>query len=741
MKKKGFTLVELLAVIAILAVLVIIALPNVLKLFRNAKENTFTSEVQNLVRSAEDKYLTSSLSSGNNTCFDSKTNPLDMSGRNNINYLIKLTNKGKVIEVKVIDDSYQLLIDNEDGINKADIGNKYQVEARNKTTDILDCNNSFLVQGEEGTGEESAPYKIQYIDDLVELSKNVESGQTFEGRTFVLSRNIDFKNKDSYKDGENSELYTKVTTGTGFTPIGVGDNYFKGNFDGKNHRIDNLYIKNTDGTGLSLGLFGKIEDSTISNLTVSGSIENGTKTANAGMISNVYGTSKVINCTNEINITSECKEWALGGIVATFESSGKDLIIENSKNKGNISGGGHLGGIISGVYTSSGKLTIINCQNEGSLSNASLNMGGIIGKTNAITIIKNSNNNANIKINSNSSFNVGGLIGLLDTNSNTTMSNSNNEGKITINSNSGFSAGGLIGCVISKANINNSHNKNTITSNKTDNIGGRNIGGLVGIFDSTQTSIITNSSNEKTGVISGGNRTGGLVGDSHAGLIMNNCYNLANISSGDTWSSYIDIGGLFGDTNGWSKKHDDIIILNSYNKGNINVSIDNNGSNIGGLIGEQIHSNPSNVTDTSTNTKILNSYNQGNITMNGTTTGALNANGIMGIQEKSIVINNVYNIGILNSTKTNNVIANNNSNVTTDYKNIYYLNTLVGTKPNDTTNVIGKSKSEMKNQTFVTLLNSNKSSIDLSSIDSRLSGYALCDWKLGTSLYPELDCK
>ena len=38
MSKKGFTLVELLAVIAILAILVIIALPNILKMFNNAKK-------------------------------------------------------------------------------------------------------------------------------------------------------------------------------------------------------------------------------------------------------------------------------------------------------------------------------------------------------------------------------------------------------------------------------------------------------------------------------------------------------------------------------------------------------------------------------------------------------------------------------------------------------------------------------------------------------------------------------
>ena len=48
MKKKGFTLVELLAVIAILAILVIIALPNVLSMFTDAKKSTFKTEVQTL---------------------------------------------------------------------------------------------------------------------------------------------------------------------------------------------------------------------------------------------------------------------------------------------------------------------------------------------------------------------------------------------------------------------------------------------------------------------------------------------------------------------------------------------------------------------------------------------------------------------------------------------------------------------------------------------------------------------
>ncbi len=46
MKRKGFTLVELLAVIAILAILVIIALPNVLKIFNDSKKNAFIVQVR-----------------------------------------------------------------------------------------------------------------------------------------------------------------------------------------------------------------------------------------------------------------------------------------------------------------------------------------------------------------------------------------------------------------------------------------------------------------------------------------------------------------------------------------------------------------------------------------------------------------------------------------------------------------------------------------------------------------------
>ncbi len=148
-KRKGFTLVELLAVIAILAILVIIALPNVLKMFREAKENTFTREIQNIMRSADDKYVSSSIGNRNNNCFDSSTNTLNLDGRSNIIYVVKFNDKGKITELRVADESYQLIAENESGINKSEIGKNYKVEALNPKTIIIGCDNTALKQESE----------------------------------------------------------------------------------------------------------------------------------------------------------------------------------------------------------------------------------------------------------------------------------------------------------------------------------------------------------------------------------------------------------------------------------------------------------------------------------------------------------------------------------------------------------------------------------------------------------------
>ena len=102
MNKKGFTLVELLAVIAILALLVIIALPNVLSMFNKAKKDTFLTEAKSIFKESTNKYISDNMhnsNEGNIYCkseTDSK-NPIDMDIGNTY-YYIEKDSTGKTIK-------------------------------------------------------------------------------------------------------------------------------------------------------------------------------------------------------------------------------------------------------------------------------------------------------------------------------------------------------------------------------------------------------------------------------------------------------------------------------------------------------------------------------------------------------------------------------------------------------------------------------------------------------------------
>ena len=120
MKKRGFTLVELLAVIAILAILVIIALPNVLGMFQSAKKNTFTTELQNIYKSATTQYVSDSMNRGTGsqaigiyyTRFGKGTvscgskAELDLSGTETIDYYIQFDLSGQVEKFMATDGEF-----------------------------------------------------------------------------------------------------------------------------------------------------------------------------------------------------------------------------------------------------------------------------------------------------------------------------------------------------------------------------------------------------------------------------------------------------------------------------------------------------------------------------------------------------------------------------------------------------------------------------------------------------------
>ena len=111
--------------------------------------------------------------------------------------------------------------------------------------------------------------RISTSQELLKFAEEVNNGKNFEGWTVTLMNDIDLS--EVCGEGKGSWI-----------PIGKNENnYFKGNFDGNNKTISNLWIK-IDGTSAGeiyeyYGLFGAMMNSEVSNLTITGKIETGVK--------------------------------------------------------------------------------------------------------------------------------------------------------------------------------------------------------------------------------------------------------------------------------------------------------------------------------------------------------------------------------------------------------------------------------------------------------------------------------
>ena len=142
MNKKGFTLVELLAVIAILALLVLVAVPNVLGMFNKAKKDTFLTEAKSIFKESASKYISDNMhnsNEGNIYCkseTDSK-NPLDMDIGNTY-YYIEKDSTGKTIKFVAWNSSGYVTKIVGDNVMLNDVTNDNMTESSVKN---ITCNN------------------------------------------------------------------------------------------------------------------------------------------------------------------------------------------------------------------------------------------------------------------------------------------------------------------------------------------------------------------------------------------------------------------------------------------------------------------------------------------------------------------------------------------------------------------------------------------------------------------------
>ncbi|MFR9651877.1 MAG: fimbrillin family protein, partial [Rikenellaceae bacterium] len=274
-----------------------------------------------------------------------------------------------------------------------------------------------------GSGDEGDPYLINDGYQLAKLSKDVKDGETYEGKYFRITDNIDLEGKL-------------------WSPIGRDGYIFYGTVDGGSHTISNLTIEESGG---SVGLFGYINESSIFDLTVSGYDVSGSICV--GALVGRADLSYINNChVAGVESTLSATSDYVGGLIGY----NVDSSVANCSSEGIISGPSYVGGLIGYAYQRTGDddIEIFNCHNSATVKSGTY-VGGLLGGAadddvetykRGISIYC-SHNSGEITIGDSGVRYAGGIAGRFHDGQ---MVGCYNWGSVT---NSSGYAGGLIGCV------------------------------------------------------------------------------------------------------------------------------------------------------------------------------------------------------------------------------------------------------------------------------------------------------
>ena len=296
MKRKGFTLVELLAVIAILAILVIIALPNVLKMFNESKEKIFLTESKLVFKEAINQTIKDRNYTDAVYCksMNDEVNPLDMSGRDIYYYIKANVNdntgtiivwdneryakyKGDKLDPSVLDNAEKITDDIKnatcDNIAEA-VGLVDKISDTYKVTGSAEYSNlkmSVSIKVNMENMNDSTIDKVKYfiskklkgetefteIDTYVATNKSEKFEYSFEDETNVITFGTEYKVIAYTEDGREIDesifnydycfvAGTKVKTENGFKnieDIKIGDKVYSYNLN--NNSLELKKVLNT----------------------------------------------------------------------------------------------------------------------------------------------------------------------------------------------------------------------------------------------------------------------------------------------------------------------------------------------------------------------------------------------------------------------------------------------------------------------------------------------------------------
>ena len=275
-----------------------------------------------------------------------------------------------------------------------------------------------------GTGTAEDPYQISNGAELAYLASSVNSGETYTGKNFVLTANIDL----------NGLSWTPIANSFSDALLG-GSDYciFAGNFDGKGYTISHVSIGSettpleSDVFGLFGATEGKISNLNLDTVSIHGvakiasigavvGFAGGLVGSSGGSIENCHVTGLAMDMSAPSNVYAAA--YWVGGLVGALD--GAQLINECSVS-GSITekaGKGSIGGLI-GELGKAAKITYSRSDvtvNVKADSRGGANVGGFIGKgngkTDAETIIRNCYATGNVTGGAYTGGFAGGLWGL-----------------------------------------------------------------------------------------------------------------------------------------------------------------------------------------------------------------------------------------------------------------------------------------------------------------------------------------
>ena len=351
MKRKGFTLVELLAVIVILAIIALITTVVVINIIETVKIRKYKVEEKSLEKAAELYYTNSQIFP-----FQDEISLNTLVEKGFINS-VKDTGNGSTCEGKVIKDNNGELKGCLKCSNYVTEGCGYVIEQ-----EIKDENPGVICgNGTEEDYDKQEECHIKSVEDLVAFSYLVNSGKTFAGKTVYLDKDLDIIKEKSYVDpdkevlydingdGETTSLKDEMTTDKGFQPIGTRENNFKGKFKGNAYTISNLMINRPNEE--YVGLFGYVSGENSNNPTtiVGLNIKNINVKGNS-TVGGVVGDLETYTKINEIAIDGNIEATGnqIGGIVGY--KYGDSVTLTSVISNTNVKGNNYVGGIVGNYF-------------------------------------------------------------------------------------------------------------------------------------------------------------------------------------------------------------------------------------------------------------------------------------------------------------------------------------------------------------------------------------------------------